>query len=75
MKSVKLLALATLMVALLPSWFRVEASDQIVQEHGPARALTQDQRVADLSRFEPSGLSILQPYSKGKIPVVFIHGL
>jgi pimeloyl-ACP methyl ester carboxylesterase len=75
MRFVKILGLAGLMVASLLSWCRAEASDPILQEHGPARALAQDQRVADLSRFEPSGLSILQPYAKDKIPVVFIHGL
>src|SRR5208337_1616845 len=75
MRFVKILGLAGLMVASLLSWCRAEASDPILQEHGPARARAQDQRVADLSRFEPSGLSILRPYAKGKIPVVFIHGL
>lgn len=28
-----------------------------------------------LARFEPTGLSLLQPYVRGKIPVVFVHGL
>jgi tetratricopeptide (TPR) repeat protein len=31
--------------------------------------------VSDLLRYEPTGLSILEPYVRGKIPVVFIHGL
>ena len=31
--------------------------------------------VAGLLRFEPTGLSLLGPYQRGKIPVVFIHGL
>jgi pimeloyl-ACP methyl ester carboxylesterase len=29
----------------------------------------------DLLRYEPTGLSLLGPYARGKIPVVFIHGL
>ena len=31
--------------------------------------------VAGLFRFEPTGLSLLQPYRRGLIPVVFVHGL
>ena len=26
-------------------------------------------------RYEPTGLSLLRPYARGKVPVVFIHGL
>jgi len=35
----------------------------------PATAIT------DLFRYEPTGLSLLRPYVRGKIPVVFVHGL
>jgi pimeloyl-ACP methyl ester carboxylesterase len=31
--------------------------------------------VATLLRFEPTGLSLLKPYERGRIPVVLIHGL
>jgi len=31
--------------------------------------------VARLFRYEPTGLSLLQPYRRGQIPVVFVHGL
>jgi pimeloyl-ACP methyl ester carboxylesterase len=31
--------------------------------------------MTDLLRYEPTGLSLLNPYTRGKIPVVFIHGL
>ena len=34
-----------------------------------------DTDVVSLFRFEPTGLSLLQPYQRGKIPVVFVHGL
>jgi len=37
-----------------------------------ARAATD---VVGLFRFEPTGLSLLRPYQRGKTPVVFIHGL
>src|SRR5262245_48341000 len=28
-----------------------------------------------LVHYEPTGLSLLQPYGRGKVPVVFVHGL
>jgi pimeloyl-ACP methyl ester carboxylesterase len=31
--------------------------------------------VMELLRYEPTGLSLLTPYARGKIPVIFIHGL
>jgi pimeloyl-ACP methyl ester carboxylesterase len=50
---------------------RVEASRE-APGRAPARA---DVDVARLFRYEPTGLSLLLPYRRGKIPVVFIHGL
>jgi pimeloyl-ACP methyl ester carboxylesterase len=50
---------------------RVESSRE-----GPGRSLTKhDADVAGLFRFEPTGLSVLRPFERGKIPVIFIHGL
>ena len=37
--------------------------------------LAQPATVADFMRYEPTGLSLLRPYSRGKVPVVFVHGL
>ncbi len=34
-----------------------------------------DTDVVALFRFEPTGLSLLRPYQRGRIPVVLIHGL
>jgi pimeloyl-ACP methyl ester carboxylesterase len=31
--------------------------------------------LSELLRYEPTGLSLLSPYTRGKIPVLFIHGL
>jgi pimeloyl-ACP methyl ester carboxylesterase len=31
--------------------------------------------VTELLRYEPTGLSLLSPYARGKIPVLFVHGL
>jgi pimeloyl-ACP methyl ester carboxylesterase len=41
---------------------------------GPPPA-KRDADVAGLFRFEPTGLSLLQPYRRGRTPVIFIHGL
>lgn len=32
-------------------------------------------RVAGLLRYEPTGLSLLRPYRRGRVPVVLVHGL
>ena len=55
--------------AQVPS--RVEPSRE-AQGRTPPRA---DADVVGLFRFEPTGLSLLRPYQRGKIPVVLIHGL
>ncbi len=31
--------------------------------------------MTDLLRYEPTGLSLVTPYARGKVPVVFVHGL
>jgi pimeloyl-ACP methyl ester carboxylesterase len=31
--------------------------------------------MSEFMRYEPTGLSLLRPYARGKIPVVFVHGL
>lgn len=31
--------------------------------------------IEDLLHYEPTGLSLLRPHARGKVPVVFIHGL
>ena len=39
------------------------------------QAHAQAKPVAELMRYEPTGMSLLTPYAQGKIPVVFVHGL
>src|SRR5690242_16738817 len=57
-----------LVVALAPSLSS--------RAQGPAEARARPVvAIADLLRYEPTGLSLLRPYARGKIPVVFIHGL
>ena len=50
---------------------RVESSRE-PPAPAPAKA---DPAVVSLFRFEPTGLSLLSPYQRGRIPVVLIHGL
>jgi pimeloyl-ACP methyl ester carboxylesterase len=54
----------------------------IICSHNPSRSWAQGERPAgpqasmtELLRYEPTGLSLLSPYARGKIPVVLIHGL
>jgi pimeloyl-ACP methyl ester carboxylesterase len=66
---------AILLIAATSAWSqapsRVESSDGVP---GPAPQKA-DADVAGLFRFEPTGLSLLRPYRRGRIPVVLIHGL
>jgi pimeloyl-ACP methyl ester carboxylesterase len=47
-------------------------SPAVPQGHSPSKP---SGVVTDLIRYEPTGLSLLRPYARGKVPVVFIHGL
>ena len=50
--------------------------ESIRRAEAPGRSPAKlDGDVARLFRYEPTGLSLLRPYERGKIPVVFIHGL
>jgi pimeloyl-ACP methyl ester carboxylesterase len=60
---------ATWALAQVPS--RVEPSRE-AQGRTPPRA---EADIVGLFRFEPTGLSLLRPYRRGRIPVVLIHGL
>jgi pimeloyl-ACP methyl ester carboxylesterase len=44
----------------------------------PAQGATPASPAADLRnllRYEPTGISLLRPYARGKVPVLFVHGL
>jgi pimeloyl-ACP methyl ester carboxylesterase len=56
---------AVLLIAAVTSPCRA----QVPSAPGPGVPMT------ELARYEPSGLSLLRPYARGKVPVVFIHGL
>jgi pimeloyl-ACP methyl ester carboxylesterase len=44
----------------------------LAQVDGSARTAPE---LKELFRYEPTGLSLLQPYVRGKVPVVLVHGL
>ena len=68
------IGIATL-VTIATAWTRGPSGDAPSrQPHGPPAAMP-DADFAGLFRYEPTGLSLLQPYRRGRVPVVFVHGL
>jgi pimeloyl-ACP methyl ester carboxylesterase len=68
------IGVATL-VAVSSAWAQapsVDAPSRVPAGPAPTRP---DVDVARLLRYEPTGLSLLRPYRRGRIPVVFVHGL
>jgi pimeloyl-ACP methyl ester carboxylesterase len=64
-----------LLVAPTSAWGQSPAAiktSETAAGRSPARARAD---VAGMFRYEPTGLSLLRPYERGKVPVVFIHGL
>jgi pimeloyl-ACP methyl ester carboxylesterase len=50
----------------------VDAPARVPAGHPPSRS---DLDVVRLLHYEPTGLSLLRPYRRGRIPVVLVHGL
>jgi hypothetical protein len=50
------------------------AVDQPVLAQANAPATT-DPELTELLHYEPTGLSLLRPHVRGKVPVVLVHGL
>ncbi len=66
------LALMTATSARAQNQSRIESSGNAA----PGRSLARhDADVTRLLHYEPTGLSLLRPYGRGKVPVIFIHGL
>ena len=67
------------LVAALVAATRTEAQSPITgrqpQSDSAPSTARGEHDVARLFRYEPTGLSLLQPFVRGKIPVVFVHGL
>ena len=62
------------LIAVAPS--RAQRPHEVEAPDRPqVPTLKTDSEFADLLRYEPTGLSLLRPYRRSRIPVVFIHGL
>jgi pimeloyl-ACP methyl ester carboxylesterase len=73
MRVVITVVIATLAAATL-AWPQGPSGVEPSRPSSPSPA-KRDADVARLFRFEPTGLSLLQSYRRGRIPVVFVHGL
>jgi pimeloyl-ACP methyl ester carboxylesterase len=56
-------------------WPQVPSRVKSSREPPAPAPAKEDPAVVGLFRFEPTGLSLLRPYRRGRIPVVLIHGL
>src|SRR3954454_15795596 len=57
---------------VLATFWAVTPAPALAEDDAP---VTPDASMTKLLRFEPTGLSLLSPYDRGKVPVVFVHGL
>ena len=65
------------LIAATSAWAQSPSGVESDSSRGaPSRSPAKlDADIAGLFRYEPTGLSLLRPYERGKIPVIFIHGL
>src|SRR5262249_1243150 len=68
------MGVATL-IALSTVWPQGRLEDAHPREPSGPPPATPDANFERLCRYEPTGLSLLQPYRRGRIPVVLVHGL
>src|SRR4051812_37600712 len=66
----------------LATWIAVSAaqplgraSDALSGGSSISPTVMTDADVAEPIRYEPRGLSLLRPYRRGRVPVIFVHGL
>ena len=75
MRSVRTLAAIVALNVASSTWSQTPRSVEQPRDasgHSSSLAATD---VVGLLRFEPTGVSLLRPYERGKVPVVFVHGL
>ena len=63
------------LIAATSAWSQAPSRVEPSREASGRSSSRADTDVAGLFRFEPTGLSLLRPYQRGKTPVVFVHGL
>jgi len=62
------------LIAVTTAWSQAPARLHSSRETSGPSFSKADTDVVGLFRFEPTGLSLLRPFQRGRIPVVFIHG-
>ena len=63
------------LIAATSAWSQAPSRVEPSREASGRLSSRADTDVVSLFRFEPTGLSLLRPYQRGKTPVVFVHGL
>ena len=63
------------MIAAAYVWSQSPPSVELSHEASGRSSPRVETDFVGLFRFEPTGLSLLRPYQRGKTPVVFVHGL
>ena len=63
------------LIAATSAWSQAPSRLEPSREASGRSSSRADTDVVSLFRFEPTGLSLLRPYQRGKTPVVFVHGL
>ena len=62
------------LIATTSAWSQTSSRVEPSEASGRSSSRA-DTDVVSLFRFEPTGLSLLRPYQRGKTPVIFVHGL
>jgi pimeloyl-ACP methyl ester carboxylesterase len=68
-------AAIVVLISATSAWSQAPSRVEPSREASGRPSSRVDLDVVGLFRFEPTGLSLLRPYQRGKTPVVFIHGL
>jgi pimeloyl-ACP methyl ester carboxylesterase len=75
MRVIEFSAAIVVLIAATSAWSQAPSRVEPSREAAGRSLSKVDMDVVGLFRFEPTGLSLLRPYQRGKTPVVLIHGL
>jgi pimeloyl-ACP methyl ester carboxylesterase len=75
MRVIEFSAAIVTLIATTSAWSQAPPRVEPSREASVRSSARADRDVVALFRFEPTGLSLLRPYRRGKAPVVFVHGL
>ncbi len=74
MRVIGFLSAIVALIGATSAWAQTPSRVEPIRESSD-RLWSRADAAVSLFRFEPTGLSLLRPYLRGKIPVVFVHGL